>query len=43
MTIAVEAQYFDCSIWLTVLTIHFCSSSGSDSPGWPLCAVVAFR
>src|ERR1700691_1323110 len=35
MTIAVEDQYFDCSIWLTVLTIKVCSSSGPDSPGGP--------
>src|ERR1700689_1759793 len=43
MMIAVEDQYFDSSIELTVLTIPFCSSSGSDSPSWPLWAVVGFR
>ena len=28
--IAVDLQYFDCSISLTVLTMKFCSSSGSE-------------
>ncbi len=43
MTIAVDGQNFDCSISLTVLTMKFCSSSGSELPGCPFWNAAGLR